>query len=222
LLSIVFTLHLPAQKKQYFKINSITRDNGALAQSIYKYEKFSDGDIVFKREPVANGLLNYNYLSGKIEFITSKGEILELARPETINYIALNADSFFYTKKNYAEKVSHYPGINVYKVEAIKFNGREKKGAYGTYVTTSAASSISSVTELTPQQNLAIDENTIYVTSYIFYLSEDSKNFYPASKKNFYKMFPGKEELIGKYLKNKKMNFNNAEDLVALLASLYP
>ena len=209
-----------SQTRKTYRINSIKEDSGALMSSAYRYPQFEKGVVSFKNQPLASAELNYNYLSGQILFATPNGEELELAKPETLDYIAIGKDTFYYTDKGYTEKLTHYAGINLFKKEIIKFNGREKKGAYGTYSTTTAASSINTFSDDKTTQRIPVDENTLYATNTQFYLMQDANNFVPANKKNFYKAFSKDEPKLSDYLKSNPVHYNKEEDVLRLLKYL--
>ncbi len=208
---------IAAQSKKTYRINSIREDSSDLMSSSYHYPKFMQGVVSFKNQPLASADLNYNYLSGQIIFVTKKGGTLELAKPETLEYIAIGTDTFYYVDKGYVEMVTHYPTINLSKKEIIKFNGKEKKGAYGTYSTTTAASSINTVSDENVNQKISIDENTLYATTILYYLADRLNNFLPATRKNFYKVFSKDENKLSEYLKNNSVHYNKKEDLLKIL-----
>ncbi len=209
-----------AQSKKTYRINSIKEDSSELIRSTYRYPQFQKGVVSFKDQPLASADLNYNYLSGQILFVTPKGDQLELAKPETLGYIAIGTDTFYYVDKGYAETITHYPTINLSKKVTIRFNGKEKKGAYGTYSTTTAASSINTFSDENVNQKIPVDENTLYATTTIYYLSDRLNNFLPATKKNFFRLFSRQENDLSDYLKNNNVHFTKGDDLLKLLAYL--
>lgn len=211
---------IAAQSKKTYRINSIKEDSSDLIRSVYRYPEFQKGVVSFNNQPLASADLNYNYLSGQILFVTPKGEALELAKPETLEYIAISVDTFYYVDKGYVEMIAHYPAINLSKKETIKFNGKEKKGAYGTYSSTTAASSINTFSDENVTQKISVDENTLYATSIQYYLSDRLNSFLPATKKNFYKLFSKDETKLSEYLKNNSVHYNKEEDLLKLLEYL--
>lgn len=209
-----------AQSKKTYRINSIKEDSSELIRSAYRYPQFQKGVVSFRDQPLASADLNYNYLSGQILFVTPKGEQLELAKPETLEYIAIGTDTFYYADKGYVEAITHFPTINLSRKETIKFNGKEKKGAYGTYSTTTAASSINTFSDENVNQKISVDENTLYATTTLYYLSDRLNNFFPATKKNFYKFFSKDENKLSEYLKNNSVRYSREEDLRKLLEYL--
>ena len=211
---------IAAQNKKTYRINSIKEDSSELSTSVYRYPQFQKGVVSFNNEPLASADLNYNYLSGQILFVTQKGVALELAKPETLKYIAIGSDTFYYVDRGYVEMITHYPTINLAKKEIIKFNGKEKKGAYGTYSSTAAASSINTFSDENVNQKISVDENTLYATSTQYYLADRLNNFLMASKKNFYKIFSKDEAKLSQYLKINSVHYNKEDDLLKLLKYL--
>ncbi|HEV8084354.1 MAG TPA: hypothetical protein VGP55_14200 [Chitinophagaceae bacterium] len=211
---------IAAQNKKTYRINSIKEDSSDLIRSLYRYPQFQKGFVAFKNKPLASANLNYNYLSGQILFTTPKGEAMELSKPETLEYIAMGVDTFYYVDKGYVEMITHYPIINLSKKETIKFNGEEKKGAYGTYSSTTTASSINTISRENVNQKIPVDENTIYARSTQYYLSGRLNNFIPATKKSFYKIFSKDETKLSEYLKSNSVHYNKEEDLLKLLEYL--
>lgn len=209
-----------AQSKKTYRINSIKEDSSEFNGAVYRYPQYKKGVVAFKDKPAASADLNYNYLSGQILFVTDNGKTLELAKPETLQYISIGTDTFYYVDKGYVEMITHYPMVNLSKNDIIKFNGREKKGAYGTYSSTAAASSINTYSDENVNQRISVDENTLYATSTKYYLSDRLNHSLPATKKNFYKVFFKDEGKLNEYLKSNTVHYNREEDLKNLLGYL--
>lgn len=210
-----------AQNTKTYRINSISNDSGNLRKSKYKYPDFKEGLVILVNQPTGTSLLNYNNLKGQFEFITPAGEVLELAKPETIKNIVIGTDTFYYSTKGWLEALTHYQNGNLLRSFLIKFNGTEKKGAYGTYVTTAAASSIKSVADETVHQSISVDENAVYASSVQYYISDKMYIFLPVNRKNFYKVFSSKQHLMAGYLQDHHVRFSNFEDLSKLIQFLH-
>jgi hypothetical protein len=154
-----------------------------------------------------------------MNFINANGDTLQLGNAAATNYITIANDTFRYFNNGFIQLLTHFAGVNLYRKKVIKFNGREKQGAYGTYNTTSAATSVNNYSDQNGNinQDLRIDENTVYAVAVNYYLSRDNQDFVLAAKKNLNKLFPGKEKIVAEYLKTNKINFNKEADLVALI-----
>ncbi len=209
--------HVAAQHDQSFRLNYVNGDSSVFYRSIYLYPQFVEGHIFLKDQKIASGLLNYSRLSGQILFINSKGDTLEFANPETIEYIAIMSDKFRYFDKSFVKLVSHNNGVNLFKKETIEYTGKEKKGAYGGYSKTTAANAIDKVPDANDLKKIGVDENDIYVSSAHFFLRDRDGTFLPAVKRSFKKLFHKKEKLLNEYLSAKKINFNDEKDLLMFL-----
>ena len=206
-----------AQHDQSFRINSLNDDSSTLYRSVYRYPQFTEGHILLNDRKMAAGLLNYNRFSGQILFINSKGDTLELANPKTIEYITIVNDTFRYFDRSFLKLVSHNDAVNLFKKETIEYTGKEKKGAYGGYSKTTGASAIDKVPDANDLKKIGVDENDLYVSSAHYYLRSADGFFLPAVKRSFKKLFPEKEKLLNQYLSEKKVNFNDENDLLRLL-----
>jgi hypothetical protein len=221
LAGILLNLQAEAQSDKSFRVNSVNRDSAALINSIYLYPQFTRGYILFRNQNLASAMLNYNRLSGQIVFINPKGDTLEPAYAQDIQFIAITSDTFQFHNKAYTQLITHYTGgVNLYKTEKIKYNGKEKKGAYGGYSATTAASSVDKVSNENDIKKIGVDENALYVLSRQYYLKDSSGKFFPASKKNFKKLFLLKEKEIDEYLQKIKINYVNEIDLLNFIAYL--
>ena len=224
LLIIIFNIIIfqpvAAQSDKSFRENSINPDSNNPVHSIFRYQQFQKGAVSLTNHPLVWATLNYNYLSGQLLFINQKGDTLELAQPESLQYIAIGTDTFHYADNGYVEMLTHYPAINLYKKQLIKFNGKEKKGAYGTYSGTSASSSIDTYSNETINEKIGIDENTLYATLRRYYISDRFNHFLSATKKNFFKLFSSKEKILADYLNTNPVHYGNESELRKLIEYL--
>src|ERR1017187_3655320 len=89
IIAMVFLNPAAAQTNKTYRVNSIQHDSAEFSHSIYKYSEFQKGEVAFTNQPLASASLNYNYLSGQLLFISPKGDTLELAKPEALQYVAI-------------------------------------------------------------------------------------------------------------------------------------
>src|SRR6478672_638756 len=74
--------------------------NAMLADSVkFHYPGFTQGTVFFRDATTSGASLNYNMLSGEMQFITPKSDTLALANEANIRYIVVGNDSFFYDKE---------------------------------------------------------------------------------------------------------------------------
>ena len=208
-----------SQEKKTLNINPLQEGNSNfLAGKFYKYTTFQNGKIIYKDNTTSEGELNYNRILGEIHFISAKGDTLQLAHPETMNLIIIGVDTFYYFEKGFAQILTHYGTTNLSAKKTLKYIGKEKKGAYGTY---SAVASITSYDSFTADDQitdmLVADENLLFKYLNSYFLVDAFHNSFPANKKNFYKLFSNKEQALKDYFQKNKFNFQKEEDLKNLL-----
>lgn len=209
-----------AQQQQPVRINSLNDDSTMLRGTVYRYPQFEQGIIVFNNHQQAAALVNINRISGKMLYINTAGDTLEPASVKNISYLSVGKDTFRLDGGHVYELVTHWPqGPELYKAESIQYNGKEKRGAYGGYSSTTASSALNKVSDNNTVEKIGIDENQLYMVSVQYYLGKDSK-FYPATKKNFYKLFPAKRKELDAYLEMNKVNFKKEDALSVLLNSM--
>lgn len=216
---ILFFHNVKAQDNNTVVINAARQNESELVKKMYRYPQFLEGRAYYKNGGITDSRFNYNYLTNLILFISPKGDTLELAQGENFDKITIGTDTFCYANKTFIQQLTHSSTYNLFVKTFLRYNGREKKGAYGGYSSTSASSSISEmyvstgpgVGKLTP------DENVIYVFDYSYYLSGKFGKFYPATKKGVYDLFSKNQKQVKEFLDANKIDFNKKEDLEKLV-----
>jgi hypothetical protein len=213
---------LAAQENETISINTLNPDSAQLTNRIFRYKVYTPGKVVFKDNESTDARMNLNRLSGQMFFINPKNDTLVLARPETFEVIVVGTDSFYYWSDHFLEKLTHYASGNLAVSQAVKLVGKEKKGAYGTY---SPVSSVNSNTTFTQDDQITtyvqVDENAIFKVTNNYYIGDKFNNFFPASRKSFYKVFFNRENEIKTYLNLHGVNFSRKKDLEDLLTYIH-
>lgn len=194
--------------------------NAKLADSVkFHYPTFTQGTVFFKDGTASGALLNYNMLSGEMQFINTKGDTLAMANEGAIKCVAIGNDSFFYDKA-FLQQIAGNSTAKLAKKESLIIGDSRKAGGYGGVSSTSAITTISNMrvngeaTHLTVQQEVTLTKETTY------FIGDAYNHFLPATRKNLIKLFGTKQSAIEQYLKDNKVAFNKEEDLKALIAFL--
>lgn len=200
-------------------INPAKQNESELIRKMYRYPQFLEGKAHHKNGGVTDSRFNYNYLTNLILFISPKGDTLELAHGEDFDKITIGVDTFCFSNKEFIQQLTHSFAYNLYVKTFLRYNGREKKGAYGAYSSTSASSSVSEmyVSSGPGYGKLTTDENIVYSFDRTYYLSGKFGKFYPASKKGVYELFSKNQKQAKEFLETNKIDFNKKEDLEKLL-----
>lgn len=195
----------------------------ATPERIYHYPNFKIGKIFFRNNTTTDARLNYNYLNGEIEFISPDNDTLAISKEQMLNIgkVIIDTSTFFYNK-GYLELVAQNSIGKLLKREKFDVLKREKIGGYGQASSTSAIESYSTFKENygTRQFNLKVRENITLVLKTNYFFGDQYHEILPATKKNIYKVFPTKKELIDSYLKENEVDFKKPGDLKKIFAFL--
>ncbi len=191
-----------------------------LTKSIFKYPNFVAGEIILKDSSKINKKLNYNRVLGKILFADRIGQSRDLENPETIDKIVIDKDTFCIRNNIYLEKITHFNKVNLYINQTISYLSKEKSLASGIPVIVSTNGSKAGYINDDGKQENGFDQNSYFKLSTDYYLLDSSAVVYPASKKNFYDVFPSLKDKLKQYLRDHSVNFSNAEEMKNLLQYL--
>lgn len=208
-----------AQTTKRIKVKPTDENASSSARKqAYYYENFQDGNVVFLSGVINSGNLNYNMLSGEIEFINSKKDTLELANMYTVAMVTIGTDSFYYDRK---EKVllkllEDYTDTKLLVKEKYELSNIKSVGAYGLETNSQAPNSTRDLQFDKTQQKLKQNETLVYSTKPVYYLS-NSNSFVTANKSNILKVFPRHKAAVRDYIDKNRINFKDEEDLKKLL-----
>ena len=183
---------------------------------LYRYPAFVTGSVFFKDGRNSQVPLDFNLANEEMQFINPNGDTLSITNEATINYISINSDTFYYSS-GYLELTAGNSFVKLGKKQRLKVGDIKKVGAYGQASSTSAISSLSSisngveVTKITPKQDLLLVKEITY------YFGDKYNYFLPASKRNLMKMFGRDEPAMEEFLKENKIRFSNVDDLKLII-----
>lgn len=209
-----------AQDNNTVVYNPAKQNESKLFTKMYRYSDFVEGKAFYKSGGITESRFNYNYITNRILFINPKGDTLELANGEEFDRITIRSDTFCYYNKQFIQQLTHYASCNLFLKTSLRYNGREKKGAYGGYSGTAASTSISDMyVAVGPGVGkLTTDENIMYVFDQSYFLAGRYGKFYPATKKGFYELLSNNQKEAKEFLQTNKIDFSNKEDLEKLLS----
>lgn len=183
----------------------------------YLYDDFTQGKATFKNKKVYPSLLNYNILSGEMEFI-KKNDTLIVPDNKDLTSIVIDRDTFYY-HSGYLQMIRSGE-LKVFSKQSVILKDILKKGAMGTvnrsapsesydYVSTSSLSKVVK-TDLVADIDMKLQKDEV------FYFSTTDKEFIQFTKSKIIKSVPGKSGVIKNYIKSNKIKFQSKEDLLQL------
>jgi hypothetical protein len=184
--------------------------------AIYRYLQFVDGRVYYNDGKASRGLLNFNRLTGQMEFIASSKDTLAIANESTITYVAVQKDTFYFDKV-YLELIHHTAATRLGKLDVIKLLDIKKEGAFGQMNSTSSITSTSSFYSGRQDYQLAQKVEITLKEQTKFFISNGNDNFVPATKKNINKIFSQKMSAFDPFIKEHNIDISKQDDLVRLI-----
>jgi len=179
----------------------------------YRYPDFSEGQLIYKNRKVSSGRLNYNFLSGEMEFLQSR-DTLFIINKKDISFVAVARDTFFYNN-GYIELILGGP-VKVGLMQNFRLKEIQRKGAFGTTNRNSSMGVYNSMSLSGNFYQLIPNEDWVFQKTEQYYFSISSGDFVQFNKKNVIETFPQNEVVIKDYLKSNKIDFDSTKDLFKL------
>lgn len=200
-------------------VNPANQNEKEFQSRIFQYRQFVPGRAIYNNGTETESNLNYSYLTNNIHFISPKGDTLELSQGENFSAIVISSDTFRYYKKQFLQQITHNPTFNLLLKRSLTYSGSEKKGAYGTYSSTSASTSISTIhtNEGMGYTKLSTDENAVFVFQDDYFFAGKFGQVYPANKKGLHDFFGKNEKQLKDFMESNQINLSKKEDLQKVL-----
>jgi hypothetical protein len=210
---MVSSLTLAQQNRRYIVKHGTRIKDTFKFNDIYLFPSFTSGKVLFKTGDTGGGSMNYNRLTGEMDFIQSK-DTLALADREKIKTIVLGGTLFYVqTPDGYLQRLDAIDKVILAKKEIIESAGKIKPNNSETFTQTLAPEGTynSFVSGLPVGMVAKVD--LVFDLRVEYYLGSEKGNFKVASKKTLPKFFPEKKELVTKYLEEHPVDFTNLESL---------
>ena len=178
----------------------------------YRYPEFTTGRIKVKSGVISDTKLNFNFLSGEMEYIRNK-DTLAIANKKDIKFIAVARDTFCYDKGYYMEQIAAGP-LKVVLKQYIKLKETQKQDSYGTSSAGAAVTSYGYLPAGGSFYKLIANADMLLERTLEYYLSDQNGGFVKYTKKNVLQLFPQHEDKIKAYLKSHKVDFEKSDDLI--------
>jgi len=203
------------QERITTRATSVDDLNEVLASSRYLFPEFQDARVILRNESLSVKM-NYNALSGEMEYLDETGTPLSLWNKNDVRAIVFSNRIFKYIPKGYVEILSEMSSdVELLVHRMFKEGDRKKIGAFGIATNTSPIASISQVTSDAGVHNLSIAEEVSYYKTHTYYLYA-SGTYRLANKSGFKKVFGKQRPDMEEYLKSHPVNFTKAEDIIRL------
>lgn len=203
---------LSAQKNENITVPAGTKVQDYFSfQEMFRYPEFTDGIVFFKNGATAASKLNYNLLSGEMDYPQLK-DTLSIANPTEIKFITIAGDTFYFDK-GYLELI-YSDKFKVLLKQCYKQLDIVNKDSYGSSGSNSATDSYSTLQTTGQTYKLVLNQDRIFKKVSEYYLLTPTGTFVVFTKKKVMQLFPKKKKAIDEYLKSNKVDFNSREDLI--------
>jgi len=187
---------------------------------IYYYAQFMPAKVYFRDGAKSAALMNYSTLVDQILFIDPKGDTLALLDGQTIKYISMDKDTFYF-HEGYLRHVAGNSSVKLAERRVWELADIRKIGSHNRPATTYAVNSYSSLIDIFGKSHeLIMNEDVVLRKKSLYFFGDNYYSFTHADKKNFLGLFPKQEERLSDYIKENKVKFDNGEDLKNLVQFL--
>ena len=209
---------LSAQDSTYITIKSgdIVQE-GLSSAEMYYYPQFTKGVVFFKSGTKATAKINYTRLFDQILFIDGKGDTLALAEEQTIKFIAVDKDTFYYDE-GYVRIIADNDFVKLAEKQIWVVADIRKPGPHNTSTSTIGVTSVRTFRQGNDavRNPLTLDEDIVLRKETHYYFGDEYNHFARAGKKGLFELFNKKQRSIENYLKENKVDFNKKDDIEKL------
>ena len=184
--------------------------------SQFIFDDYAVGEVLMKNGNKHSARMNYNAVTEKIVFEQS-GQLLELANLHTIDTVYLHGRKFTPVKGAFFEKIETTP-IPFFVQHKRKLVRSKKKVGFGETSELATTYGYSSAELDGYDLNLPLTDNYEVTINPVFWVLKDGKMKSFSTERQLLKIFSKKKNEIKEYIKNEKLNIENIDDVVKIIA----
>ena len=216
ILTIMISLGIcvSAQSRKTFTINPGQKIVEAIpASELYSYPEFRLVTVTLRNGTSADVKLNYNSVFGEMQFIDpKKGDTISLADERLIKYVTIEKDTFYFDEV-WLQLVFSNNTVKIARKRLLEMTNKEKLGAMGVEGYGGAIETFSKFTGSQHMRELVAKEKLTFTEHITYYVGEKFNHFYKANKKSLLDFYRDKEEQVGAWLKENKIDFSKTDDI---------
>jgi len=184
----------------------------------FLFDKFVKSKIYFTDFSQSTGQVNINLSTNKLYFLEGD-KLNQLEDQSNLKMVIIDKNMFIYKNNAFYHRIFEQNTTLLIKY-SVKFkDSSNKKGAYGTDLSTSAVNEISTYynnSGTSAVVDLETDKEARSIGKAYFLMNEKGR-IYPANKKNILKIYKKKKSQIKEHLANTKFDFESETSLVELI-----
>lgn len=184
-------------------------------EEIYYFDSFRNGVAYLRHNNRSTMKFNYNCLLDELQFLTPAGDTLAIAEPELLWKVEVDS-TVFYFQKGYLRQVVRKGKTSLSLRERLIRTDSRKQAAYGYTSSTSAIDNYSNIYQDGRVFKLELKQDMVFRKAHQYFLGNAYDHFVRADKRGFFDVFANRRDAINAYIKEEKINFNIAEDILKL------
>jgi hypothetical protein len=217
-LFLVLSGFLLAQKGEPYRVLSGKKPEECIPfAERYRYPNFNTGTVFFTLGGKTDAKLNYNILTGQMDYLQGK-DTMEISNAPDIKQIIIGTDVFV-LDKGYLE-VFYNGKVAVGIKQYFNLMDVRKKDFYGDMGAGAASQSAGSLHSDGKYYKLVVNQDRLFQKITEYFLSTATSGFVPFTRKKVMKAFPNNKQAIEVYLGSNQVNFNSKDDLLRFAAFL--
>lgn len=183
------------------------------------FNSFQKGTVVFKDNTKTIGVLNYNVVSNDIYYVES--DDFYILNPEPVQFVSI-CNKKFYPINNKIYELIYNKKIQLLTGREVNWEEfQNKQGAYGAKSPNTVGTNLNSIdlTNIAEDHSYLVnlkDDEDKTITINLNFKIKYGNNFYPSSKRSFFKIYPDHKKEIKQYIKDNNLNLNQKFDLITL------
>lgn len=182
---------------------------------LFLFDNFKDGTVLMKNQAKTSASFNYDTANHQMLF-KQDGEIMVMDGIELVDTIYIDSRKFFPAGRSlFIEAVSVKNGT-IYINWILKKHFKGKKGAYGQVLQTNVETINTSYWTNSEYKHESADVYSL-LNENEYWLEHNSKFVKCKNEKSLLRLFPSKESMIKKFIKENKIDFHSTEQVVNLL-----
>ena len=183
------------------------------AADLFLYPQFVNGKVLFRDGSRAAAMMNYHILFAQVLFIDPKGDTLALNDEQTVRWIALDKDTFYYDK-GYVRVLTGEGPVKLGERQVWEVADIRKIGSHNRQANTFSVTSYRTLTDgFGRTLELVMNEDVLLRRRTYYYFGDAYNHFVPAGKKNLLAVYPEGKKTLSHYLDDHKVDFHNRGDL---------
>ncbi|MFB2121178.1 hypothetical protein [Parapedobacter sp. 2B3] len=183
--------------------------------SAYLFDDYHDAVVYFRDGRKSAEKVNYNLVEGALYFIDKRdGQVKVVSNYQAIDSLIITGRTFLLDGSNALEKVSAAPVIY------IRFNAnsayKPQTIGYGVSSELASVDAYSSASFQGIRTDLKGKERQVSKIYYDYFIVKNGNRRRFSNFKQLYRIYPGHQETIEKYVAGHKLDFNDVRGIVAL------